>query len=101
MTRWILTICGIVIAAGVGLLVGYARWGQQAAQVERAEQRLQTVTSETTALRDQKQQLEQQLEQVAKEQERLAHENEVLRQEHATDQLLSGRPGELPAPPPK
>ncbi len=101
MVRWIAIFCGVLLAAGLGLWVGYVRWGKQAAQVERVEQRLQTLTSEATSLRDQKQDLEQRLEQISKEQERLARENDILRQQRTTEQLVTGQGGELPALPPK
>jgi uncharacterized protein HemX len=101
MARWIAVIVAVVIAAAVGLVTGYIRWGTQATHVERVQQRLQATEAEAAALRDQKRQLEEQVEQVTKEQERLAQENETLRKEYTTQQLLTGRGGELPARPPK
>jgi uncharacterized protein HemX len=101
MARWIAAIVALVIAAGVGLLAGYIRWGTQATQVERLQRRLEATDTEAAALRDQKRQLEEKAEQVTKEQERLAQENETLRKEYTTQQLLTGQGGELPARPPK
>lgn len=101
MARWAAILGAIVVAAGLGILAGYIRWGQQAVRVEAVEQRLQTLSSESTTLRTQKQELEQRLEQVNKEQQRLAHENEVLHQQRTTDALVTGQGGELPAQPPK
>jgi len=101
MGRWIAVIVAVAIAAGVGLLAGYIRWGAQATQAERLQQRLEASGAETAALRDQKQRLEERVEQVTKEQERLAQENEALRKEYTTQQLLTGQGGELPARPPK
>jgi uncharacterized protein HemX len=101
MARWIAAIVAVVIAAGIGLLAGYIRWGAQVAQVERLQQRLEAADAEATALRNQKGQLEQRVEQVTKEQERLGQENETLRKEYTTQQLLTGQGGELPARPPK
>ncbi len=101
MGRWAAILFGITLAAGVGLLAGYVRWGTQATHIERVEERLQATTSELTSLREQKQQLEEKVEQVSKEQERLAQENEILRQQHTTEQLVGGQGGELPERPPK
>jgi hypothetical protein len=50
-------------------------------------------------LREEKQELQQRLEQLSKEQERLAQENEILRKQQTTEQLLTGKGGELPAHP--
>lgn len=101
MLRWIVTVVGIVIAAGAGLFIGYVRWGTQAPQLQRVEEHLEATKTEAAALRDQKQDLERRLDQVAKEQERLAQENEILRKQQTTEQLLTGRGGELPNLPPK
>jgi TolA-binding protein len=101
MARWIAVIVAVAIAAGVGVLAGYTRWGTQATQVERLQQRWEATDTEATALRDQKRQLEEKVEQVTKEQERLAQENETLRKEYTAQQLLTGQGGELPARPPK
>jgi len=101
MGRLVVTLLGIVLAAGGGLLVGYLQWGKQVTQVEHVEQRLQSTTSELTNLRDQKQQLEQRVEQLSKEEQRLAQENEILRTQQTTERLQSGKGGELPALPPK
>jgi predicted nuclease with TOPRIM domain len=101
MARWIAAIVAVAIAAGAGLLAGYIRWGPEAMQAQRLQQRLQVTDAEATALREQKQQLEEKVEQVTKEQERLAQENETLRKEYTTQQLLTGQGGELPARPPK
>ena len=101
MGRWIIAIVAVAIAAAIGVLVGYVRWGTQAAHVERLQQQLEVTGSEATALREQKRDLEQRVEQVTKEQERLAQENEALRKEETKQQLLTGQGGELPARPPK
>jgi uncharacterized protein HemX len=98
MGRWIATILACLLAAGAGLFIGYSHWGQQAARVE---QRLTATSSELTNVREQKQQLEQRLEAISKEQERLAQENEILRKQRATESVLGGTGGELPAQPPK
>jgi uncharacterized protein HemX len=99
--RWFAIAVAVLLAAGLGLLAGYTRWGTQVPQTERVEQRLQTTDSELLTLRQQKEELEQRLQQVNKEQERLAQENEILRQQRTTEQLLGGAGGELPARPPK
>jgi uncharacterized protein HemX len=101
MARWIAVMVAVAMAAGVGLLAGYIRWGTQAVQVQRVQQRLEATDAEAAALRDQKRQLEEKVEQVTKEQDRLAQENETLRKEYTTQQLLTGQGGELPARPPK
>lgn len=101
MVRSLATIVAILLAAAAGLLIGYSRWGKQATRVEQVEQRLVTTDSELATMREQNQQLEQRLEQVNKEQERLAQENEILRQQRATESVLGGPAGELPAQPPK
>jgi predicted nuclease with TOPRIM domain len=101
MTRWVAVIVAVAIAAGAGLLAGYIRWGMEATQVQRLQQRLHETDAEAAALREQKQQLQEKVEQVAKEQERLAQENETLRKEYTTQQLVTGQGGELPARPPK
>ena len=101
MVRWVVIIFAVLLAAGAGLLTGYSRWGKQAARVEQVEQRLVTSGSELATVREQNQQLEQRLEQVNKEQERLAQENEILRKQRATESVLGGPAGELPAQPPK
>jgi predicted nuclease with TOPRIM domain len=101
MARWMAVIVAVAIAAGAGLLAGYIRWGTEATQAQRLQQRLQVTDAEAAALRDQKQQLEEKVEQVTKEQERLAQENEALRKEYTTQQLLTGQGSELPARPPK
>lgn len=99
--RAVAIVLGILIAAGVGLMIGYARWGHPAAEVSRVEQQLQEASNEAAALREQRHDLEQRLEQVTKEQERLAQENEILRKQRTTEQILSGQGGELPTLPPK
>ena len=99
--RWAVTILAILLAAGAGLFFGYTRWGTQATRVEQVEQRLQATTAESSALRTEKHDLEQRLQQVTKEQERLAQENEILRKQRATEQIVGGPGGELPALPPK
>ncbi len=101
MGRWILAIVAVLIAAGIGLVVGYVRWGTEAVHVERLQQQLQVRDSEATTLREQKRELEQRVEQVTREQERLAQENESLRKEQTKEQLLTGQGGELPPRPPK
>ncbi len=101
MGRWILAIVAVLIAAGIGLVVGYVRWGTEAVHVERLQQQLQVSDAEATALREQKRELEQRVEQVTHEQERLALENESLRKEQTKEQLLTGQGGELPPRPPK
>jgi TolA-binding protein len=101
MGRGVAITLFILLAAAAGFFAGYARWGKEAAQVQQVEQRLETTHSEVTTLRDQKQDLEQRLQQVTKEQERLAQENEVLRKQQTTEQLVTGKGGELPALPPK
>lgn len=99
--RWVVVFFAVVLAAAAGLLIGYVQWGRPAAEVGRVEQRLQETSAESATLRQQKQQLEQQLQEVSKAQERLAQENEVLRKERTTEQILSGKSGELPELPPK
>src|SRR5262245_36146991 len=101
MGRWVAVVCAVVAAAAIGFLAGYVRWGGPAAQVQRAQQRMQEMDTEATTLRQQKRELEDRVDQISKEQERLARENEVLRKEHTTEQLLTGQGGELPAKPPK
>ncbi len=101
MGRWILVIIAVLIAAGLGLLAGWVRWGTEAVHVDRLQQQLQIRDSEATTLRDQKRQLEERVEQITREQERLAQENDALRKEETTQQLLTGQGGELPARPPK
>ncbi|MFI5364695.1 MAG: hypothetical protein ACHQ4J_03645 [Candidatus Binatia bacterium] len=101
MGRWVAIITLALLAAAAGFFAGYARWGKQAAQVEQVEQRLEATHSEVTTLHDQKQDLEQRLLEVTKEQERLAQENEILRKQQTTEQLVTGKGGELPALPPK
>lgn len=101
MGRWIVIIALILLAAAAGFLAGYARWGKEAAQVEQVEQRLEVTHSEVTTLDNQKQDLEQRLQEVTKEQQRLAQENEILRKQQTTEQLVTGKGGELPALPPK
>lgn len=99
--RWIATLLAISIAAGIGVFVGYTRWGTAAKRVEQVEQRLQTANAETSSLRAEKQELEQRLQQLTKEQERLAQENDILRKQRATEQVVGGAGGELPVLPPK
>ncbi len=101
MGRWILAIVAVLVAAGIGLVVGYVRWGTEAVHVQRLQQQLQVRDSEATTLREQKRELEQRVEQVTREQERLAQENESLRKEQTKEQLLTGQGGELPPRPPK
>ena len=101
MLRWAAIIFALALAAGAGLLAGYIRWGTPAAPAKQSEQSLQMLQSELSDLRTHNQELEQRLEQISKEQERLAQENEILRKERATEQLLGGQGGELPARPPK
>jgi TolA-binding protein len=101
MVRWIVTLAAIALAASLGFLAGFARWGTQAHQIGPLEQRLEALNSEATTLRNQKLDLEQRLEQTSKEQERLARENDLLHQQRTTESLITGRGGELPAQPPK
>ena len=98
MGRWIATIIVVLLAAAAGFFVGYARRDKQASEVEH---RLEATHAEVTTLHDEKQELEQRLQEVTKEQERLAQENEILRKQQTTEQLLTGKGGELPALPPK
>jgi len=99
MGRWIAIVAGILLAAGAGYLVGSRGAGSQSPQAQRFESRLQETRSELAELREQKQELQERLDQVTKEQERLAQENEILRKREVTDELLTGRGGELPAQP--
>jgi uncharacterized membrane-anchored protein YhcB (DUF1043 family) len=99
MGRWVVTIVGILLAAAAGYVIGYLRFHAQSAQTQRVESRLDETKSELTNLQEQKQELQQRLEQVSKEQERLAQENEILRKQQTTEELLSGKRGELPAQP--
>ena len=101
MARWIAVIVAVAIAAAVGLLAGYARWGTQAVQVQRVQQRLEATDAEATALRDEKRQLEDKLEQLTMQLERLEPENPTLLKEYSTHHLLTGQGAELPARPPK
>ncbi len=101
MGRWVAITLFILLAAAAGFFAGYARWGKDAAHVQQVEQRLETTHSEVTTLHDQKQELEQRLQAVTKEQERLAQENEILRKQQTTEQVVTGKGGELPALPPK
>lgn len=99
MGRWLAIIAGILLAAAAGYLVGSSRSGRQSVQTQRVESRLEETKSELTSVREQKQDLEDRLQQVTKEQERLAQENEILRKQATTEQLLTGKGGELPAQP--
>ena len=98
MGRWVVTIA-ILLAAAAGYVAGYLRFHGESTQTHRVESRLEETKSELSSLREEKQDLQQRLEQVSKEQERLAHENEILRKEQTTEQLLTGKGGELPAQP--
>jgi TolA-binding protein len=99
MGRWVAIVVGILLAAAAGYLVGTVRSGGHSVQTQRVESRLEETKSDLTTLRQQKQELQDRLEQVTKEQERLAQENEVLRKQQTTEQLLTGKGGELPAQP--
>jgi TolA-binding protein len=99
MGRWVAIVAAILLAAAAGYLVGTVRSGRQSVQTQRVESRLEETKSDLTTLREQKQELQDRLEQVTKEQERLAQENEILRKQQTTDQLLTGKGGELPAQP--
>ena len=99
--RWLVVIVAIVVAAAVGIGVGYFQWGTQAAHIDRLEERVQSTQSEAATLRTQNEDLQQRLQQVQKEQERLAQENEILRKQETTEQLLNRQSGELPVLPPK
>lgn len=99
MGRWAAIILGILLAAVGGYVAGHLRPGAPSPQTQRIESRLAETKSEVTTLREEKQALQERLEQVTKEQERLAHENEILRKQEVTDQILTGRGGELPALP--
>jgi uncharacterized protein YlxW (UPF0749 family) len=99
MGRWIAVTAGILLAAAAGYVVAYVRFHPQAALTHNVESRLQETKSELSSLREEKQELQQRVEQLSKEQERLAQENEILRKQQTTEQLLTGRGGELPAQP--
>lgn len=99
MGRWVAIIAGILLAAAAGYVVGHFRSGGQSPQTQRVESRLEETKSELTTLRQQKQELQERLDQITKEQERLAQENEALRKQQVTEQLLTGKGGELPAQP--
>jgi predicted RNase H-like nuclease (RuvC/YqgF family) len=99
MGRWAAIIIGILLAAAAGYVVGRQRPGGPSPQQQRIESRREETKSEVTTLREERQELQQRLEQVTKEQERLAQENEILRKQQVTDQILTGRGGELPALP--
>jgi TolA-binding protein len=99
MGRWVATIAGILLAAAAGYFVAYFRLHGQATVTQRVESRLEETKSELSSVRQDKQDLQQRLEQVTKEQERLAQENEILRKQQITEQLLTGKGGELPAQP--
>lgn len=99
MGRWVAIIICVLLAGVAGYVLGHLRPSNQPTATQRVETRLEETKSEVSTLREQKQDLEERLEQVTKEQERLAHENEVLRKQQTTEQLLTGRGGELPAQP--
>ena len=101
MTRWVVGIVAIAVAAGIGFFTGYLYWSSKSPQVPQLERRVQSEDSDASALRAEKRQLEERVEQITKEQERLAQENETLRREQTRQQLLTGQGGELPARPPK
>ncbi len=99
MGRWVAIIAGILLAAAAGYLVAYFRFQPRSTLTQYVESRLQETKSELSSLREEKQRLQQRVEQLSKEQERLAQENEVLRKQQTTDELLTGKGGELPAQP--
>jgi TolA-binding protein len=99
MGRWLAIIAGILLAAAAGYLVAYVRFHPQSALTQHVESRLQETKSELSSAREETHQLQQRIEQLTKEQERLAQENEILRKQQTTEQLLTGKGGELPAQP--
>ena len=98
MGRWATVILAILVAAAAGYFVGHVR-SSAPPQVQRIESRLEAAQGDATTLRQEKQKLQERSDQVTKEQERLAQENEILRKQQVTDQILTGRGGELPAQP--
>ena len=101
MLRWVATVLGVALAAGIGLVAGYLRWGREVVEVERVERRAETAASEADLLRGQKDELQQRLDTVSREQERLAHENEILRRQRVTEEVLGTPRITLPELPPK
>ena len=99
MGRVIAIIAAVLLAAAAGYFAGTWRTPARSTQTQHVESRLAETKSELTSLREEKQELQQRLEQVGKEQERLVQENEALRKQQVTNQLLTGKGGELPAQP--